>query len=163
MEVLLTSLRDRHKYPRVSFQGLYEKRWGIETYFNQLKNLLEVERFSAKSVMGIEQDFYALIFLSTLTSVLLVDEEMEAENQSQRKGLKYTYQLNRSVSYVTLVDHIVELLLDLDMDLDQVAEEIHQCLRGTLLPVRPGRSPQRANRKPPSQLRFQRYRKRIWS
>jgi len=163
MEVLLTSLRDRKKYPRASFQGLYEKRWGIETYFDQLKNLLEVERFSAKSVIGIEQDFHALIFLSTLTSVLLAEEDNEAEKRSRNRGLKYTYRLNRSVSYVAVIDHIVELLLDFDKDLEEVTTEIRQCLRGTMLPVRPGRRPRRTGRKTSSQLRFQRYRKRIWA
>lgn len=163
MEVLLTSLRDREKYPRVSFQGLYEKRWGIETYFDRLKNLLEVERFSAKSVIGIEQDFHALIFLSTLTSVLLAEEDDKVQKESRTKGLKYTYRLNRSVSYVAVVDHIVQLLLDSDKDLEKVAAEIQRCLRGTMLPVRPGRNPQRTGRKSSSQLRFQRYRKRIWA
>ena len=163
VEVLLTSLRDGGKYPRASFQKLYEKRWGIETYFNQLKNLLEVERFSAKSVIGIEQDFHALIFLSTLTSVLLAEEDHEARNRSRVKGLKYTYRLNRSVSYVAVIDHIVDLLLDFDRDIEEVAAEIRQCLRGTMLPVRPGRHPQRGAKKNASQLRFQWYRKRIWA
>jgi len=163
VEVLMTSLRDRQRYPRASFRRLYEKRWGIETYFDRLKNLLEVERFSARSVIGIEQDFHALIFLSTLTSVLLAEDDDKVRKQSRTKGLKYTYRLNRSVSYVAVVDHIVQLLLDFDRDLEEVTAEIRQCLRGTMLPVRPGRNPQRTGRKTSSQLQFQRYRKRIWA
>ena len=163
VEVLLTSLRNREKYPHASFKGLYEKRWGIETYFDRLKNLLEVERFSAKSVIGIEQDFHGLVFLSTLTSVLLGEEDYEVQQRSRSKGLKYTYRLNRSVSYVAVVDRIVELLLDFDKDVEKVAAEIRRCLRGTMLPVRPGRNPQRTAKKTSSQLRFQRYYKRIWT
>jgi hypothetical protein len=163
VEVLITSLRDRETYPSEEFQGLYEKRWGIETYFDRLKNLLEVERFSAKAVIGIEQDFYGLVFLSTLTSVLLREDEEAAEHQSRIKGLKYTYRLNKSVSYLAVVDHVVELILDLRKSPEQAEEEIRLCLKGTLLPVRPGRKPERTSRKSARQLRFQRYGKRIWA
>jgi len=62
-----------------------------------------------------------------------------------------------------VIDHIVDLLLDFDRDIEEVAAEIRQCLRGTMLPVRPGRHPQRGANKSASQLRFQRYRKRIWA
>lgn len=48
LQVLITSLLDQESYPAGGFKELYEQRWGIETYFNQLKNLLEVERFSLK-------------------------------------------------------------------------------------------------------------------
>jgi hypothetical protein len=163
VEVLLTSLRNRKRYPHGVFQELYGKRWGIETYFDRLKNLLEVERFSAKSVIGIQQDFHALVFLSTMTAVLLREEDEELQRRSRRRGLKYTYRINRAVSYVAVVDHVVELLLDFDKDIDKVTKEIRQCLRGTMLPVRPGRNPQRTEKKTVSQLRYQRYRKRLWA
>jgi len=64
----------------IKFKGLYGKRWGVETYFDWLKNLLEVERFSSRKVVGIEQDFYEIVFLSTLASVLMKEEE-EAEEE----------------------------------------------------------------------------------
>jgi len=85
------------------------------------------------------------------------------QQRSRSKGLKYTYRLNRSVSYVAVVDRIVELLLDFDKDVEKVAAEIRRCLRGTMLPVRPGRNPRRTGKKTSSQLRFQRYYKRIWT
>ncbi|CAG0981089.1 MAG: hypothetical protein OIN86_09635 [Candidatus Methanoperedens sp.] len=58
------------------------KRWGIETFFDRLKNLLEIERFSSKTMIGIEQDFYGLIFFSTFESVLTKEDEEELSKQN---------------------------------------------------------------------------------
>jgi len=163
VEVLMTSLTNATEYPAEEFKGLYEKRWGIETYFDRLKNLLEVERFSSKKVVGIEQDFYGLVFLSTLASVLLKEGEEEAERRSRARGLKYTYKVNRSVCYLTVVDHVVELLLDRGKSPEEAEEEIKLRLTGALIPVRPGRRTERKPRAAAGQLRFQRYGKRTWA
>jgi hypothetical protein len=45
---------------------VYGWREGGETYYDRLKNIFEVERFSGRSVLSIEQDFYGVIFLATL-------------------------------------------------------------------------------------------------
>ena len=95
--------------------------------------------------------------------MLLCEEDREARERSRIKGLKYTYRLNKSVSYVAIVDRIVDLLLDHDKSLEEVNMEIRQCLRGTMLPVRPGRKSERSTKKTSRQLRFQRYGKRIWA
>jgi len=75
IEVLITSLLDEEIYLHRDFKWLYNKRWGIETFFDRLKNLLEIERFSTETIIGMEQDFHALIFLSTFESVLIKEDE----------------------------------------------------------------------------------------
>ncbi len=65
-----TSIQNREDYKVEDFRWLYNKRWGVETYLDRLKNQLEVERFSSGKLIGIEQDFYGIVFLSTLESVL---------------------------------------------------------------------------------------------
>lgn len=163
VEVLMTSLLDRARYPAEAFAELYAKRWGIETHFDRLKNILEVERFSAQSVQGIEQDFHGLVLLSTLASVLLCEEEERVNEQSRARGLKYSYKLNRSVSYATMVDQMVELLLDERKSPAQAHQELLLQLQGVWIPIRPGRRPQRDKRTSSQKLRFQRYGRRIWS
>lgn len=79
-EVLITSLLDQVTYKTEDFKWLYNKRWGIETYLDRLKNQLEIERFSSVKMVGIEQDFYGIVFLSTLESVLI--KETERKNLS---------------------------------------------------------------------------------
>lgn len=160
-EILLTSLLDREKYPAADLRGLYEKRWGIETYFDRLKNLLEVERFSSRKVVGIEQDFYGVVFMSTLASVLLKEEEEEAY-RSRHRGRKYTYKVNRSVCYTALVDQVVELILDGQKSPEEAEQELKLMLRGMWIPERPGRRNERQTTVS-NRLSFHRYRKRIWA
>jgi hypothetical protein len=50
-EVLLTTLLDQGQYPTAEFYQVYGWRWGNETYYNRLKNIVEVERFSGVASM----------------------------------------------------------------------------------------------------------------
>ena len=63
-------------------------------------------------MIGIEQDFYGLIFLSTFESVLAKEDEEELSKHNTEKKLKYEYKINKSVSYSALAEHIAELLLE---------------------------------------------------
>jgi len=161
--MLMSSLLSGETYPAGEFKGLYEKRWGIETYFNRLKNLLEVERFSSKKLTGIEQDFYGIVFLATLASVLSKEEDEKAKEHSQLNGLKYSYKVNRSVCYLALVDHVLELLLNERKTPEQAEEELKMMFAGVLIPERPARQNERRRRLASHRLRFQRYGKRIWA
>jgi hypothetical protein len=40
------------------FKELYYLRWGIEENYKRLKQWVEIENFSGKSVLSIQQDFY---------------------------------------------------------------------------------------------------------
>jgi len=161
VEILMTSLFDRGMYPAGDFKGLYEKRWGIETYFDRLKNLLEVERFSSGKVVGIEQDFYGIVFVSTLASVVCKEED-EAARRSRERGLRYAYKVNRSVCYAAVVDQVLELILDERKGVEEAEAELKLMLRGMWIPERPGRRNERRTTNS-DRLNFQRYRKRIWA
>ena len=50
-EILLTTLRDAAAFPYAVFHGLYAKRWGSETHYDVLKNILEIENFTGKSAL----------------------------------------------------------------------------------------------------------------
>lgn len=163
VEVLLTSLLDKERYPTEEFRELYKKRWGIETYFDRLKNLLEVERFSSKKVIGIEQDFWGVVFLSSLASVLSKEEEEEARAGSRRKGLKYEYKVNMSVCYSAIAECVIDLLLDESKSPEEAEEEIRKMVRMALVPERPGRWSERKPGSTSRKLRFNKYAKRIWS
>jgi len=57
IELLMTSLIEREKYTYECFKALYFKRWGIETYYDRLKNILNLENFSGLTNQAILQDF----------------------------------------------------------------------------------------------------------
>ena len=62
-EILMTSLKDRVKYPHSIFKELYSLCWGVKTFYDELKNKLKAELFSGYSKHSILQDFYASLFV----------------------------------------------------------------------------------------------------
>jgi len=77
-----------------------------------LKNIFAVERFSGRTVRSIEQDFFGVLFLTTLESVLsrAADEELAQESATAQRT--QVARVNHAVSYLALVDHTVALLCD---------------------------------------------------
>src|SRR5665648_31032 len=123
----------------MGFKWLYHKRWCIETYFDRLKNLLDIERFSSKSVHGIEQEFHALIFLSNFESILVKEDNKIIYDENLKKKLKWEYRINKSVSYSTIANFIVDLLLNTDVPTWKVLAKLSEKFKVGLSPVRPGR------------------------
>jgi hypothetical protein len=202
-EVLLTTLVDRQEYKRKEFYEVYGWRWRNETYFDRVKNIFELERFSGTTEQTVRQDFYGILFLASYESALAesAQEEMDDE-QEQKKLLKEQKaaaaaaadattedqlkasrssssssrssrssssssspqppQVNRAVSYVSLLDHTVGLLADSRVEIGDVLDELR-----VLLLTDPVRHPQKRKfppRKPRSlarSLRYQKYGKRL--
>ena len=73
VEVLVTSLLDEYPVSHVMFKELYNLRWGVETLYDRIKNLLTLENFSGTTVEAVKQDFYATMFLCGLEAVLTED------------------------------------------------------------------------------------------
>lgn len=161
MEILLTGLMDKKVYKTEDFGEAYNYRWGVETYFDRLKNQLEIERFSFGKVNNIEQDFYGIVFLSTLESVLSKQEEKAIKDTCQEKGRKYEYKLNKSVSYTAILDHVVEIFLNSDTSSSEVIEKLRKIFKTSLSPIRPGRKVNRKELSESKKLRFHRYGKKI--
>jgi DDE family transposase len=162
-EVLLTTLCDQENYPREEFYQVYGKRWNQESYYDRIKNIFEVERFSGLSKLAIEQDFYGVIFLATLESTLAQSAQAALTAGAQSRPAKAQPQINRAVSYVSLLDHTVALLADPELPLEEVVEQLHRLLQTNPKYNASGRQFDRPPRSPSRSLRNQRYRKRITS
>lgn len=61
---------------------IYQRRWGIETAFEILKNKLQCENFTGIIPDLIEQDIYASIFVFNLSLHLVADSEVAREMQN---------------------------------------------------------------------------------
>ena len=125
-EYLLTTLLDSEQFSYDAFQGLYAKRWGSETNYDVLKNILEIE------------NFYATVLTNNIQGLIQweLDEEIDADNQS--KARKYQYQLNKNVSIGLLKDTLVTLLLE-GGDLQSFYSSVKQQMKRNIVPIRPGR------------------------
>jgi Transposase DDE domain len=160
-EVLLTTLCDRQRYPTAEFYQVYGWRWGNETYYDRLKNIFEVERFSGLNQRAIEQDFYAMVFLTTLESVLTKSAQTTLNERDEQRQTQTDARVNRALSYVSLCDRVVALLADPRQDLETIRDELHQLFQQTPMRHKPGRKYPRIKRAHSMKLRFIKYFKRI--
>lgn len=135
VELLLTSLVDEQQFPNDIFKHLYGLRWGIETYVDELKNLLQVEKFSGYKEQVIQQDFYCALLVSNLQSLLI--SEMEQQVSDTYAHRKYQYKVNTNLSYGFLKNRIIEIFLD--QHPNHILASLRQLLLEHVIPIRPGR------------------------
>lgn len=160
-EVLLTTLCDRQKYPRKEFYTVYGWRWGDETYYDRIKNIFEVERFSGATEQVIRQDFFGVIFLSTLESVLAKRAQEVLSQRDKARATETQGKVNRAVSYVSLVDEAVGLLLDERVHIEDALDRLYQLFQKNPTRHRAGRKYERLKLKHSRKLRYHRYKKRL--
>ncbi|MFB9331167.1 IS4 family transposase, partial [Paenibacillus aurantiacus] len=111
-EILITNLSS-DELPYEASRELYNKRWGIETRFNELKNKFEIENFSAQKPLSIEQDFLATIFLSNIASIMEEDADTELKESQRTQTLKYDeYRINKAILIGKMRDPLIAILLE---------------------------------------------------
>jgi hypothetical protein len=139
IEVLATSLLDAQAVPAAALKTRYGWRWGGETYYDRLKNIFEVERFSGRTVRSIEQDFFGMIFLTTLESSLSKPADAELAQGSAAAQRTHVAQVNHAVSYLALVDYTVALLLNPPGTVEDTWATLHFLFTTNPTLHRPGR------------------------
>ena len=159
IEMLITNL-GRKSFKFGDFQTLYRLRWGIETKYNTLKNKLDIEIFSGKTIVTILQDFYATMFLSNIAaSIKTESDELICEDNSG-KNLKREYITNENILIGKLKDKLIMILLNNNADkrallLDRLIMQVSRH-RTAIVPdrcfVRPSTSHKRACCKPKKAL-----------
>lgn len=138
--ILLTSLLDSQKYPTTMFKDLYFLRWGIKTFFDELKNKLKVEYFTGYSKISIQQDFFCAIFISNLQ--LIIVNDLQEESKIINKDKKYDQKINTNLSYVFFKNRILELLFK-EALLEQVFSDLESLFLKNTIPIRPNRNNKR--------------------
>lgn len=149
VEILLTSCICKATYPYNIFKELYFKRWGIEESYKFIK-AIEIENFSGKSTLAIEQDFHATVLVANSHALLLLETQQEIKDSQQviegeyscykNKKRKYEYCVNKRVSIEGLKNEFVRVLLDPHSDVIRFCTKIKQIMKKDLIPKRPGRS-----------------------
>lgn len=160
-EVLLTTLCDQKKYRSKEFYKVYGWRWRDETYYDRIKNIFELERFSGLSEESIKQDFYGVIFLATLESVLSRETEREMQAMAAERETKTMPQINHAISYVALVGEVGKLLSDPTVSVKETLRELKHLFQTNPTRVRKGRKYVRKKTSPTTKLRYHRYNKRV--
>jgi hypothetical protein len=160
-EVLLTTLCDQKEYRRKEFYEVYGWRWGDETYYDRLKNIFEIERFSGLSEESIKQEFYGVLFLATLESVLSCETETEMQEAAIERETKTKPQVNHAVSYLALSREVASLLGDREKSVKEILRELKHLFGQNPTRVRKGRKYERKTSSHAIKLRYHRYTKRV--
>jgi hypothetical protein len=160
-EVLLTTLCDVKKYPRKEFFKVYGWRWRDETFYDRVKNIFELERFSGLNEESIKQDFYGVVFLASLESVLSRETEIKMQESASERETKTVPQVNHAVSYVALVGQVASLLADPKASVEETLRELKHLFKTNPTRVRKGRKYERKKLTHAHKLRYHRYSKRV--
>lgn len=144
VETLVTSLMEESLE---MLKELYSLRWGIETQYHVLKHVLQIENFSGYSTLAIKQDFYATIYLSNLAAGFLFDDRHQQESepdQVEEATVKYEYKVNRNELYGILKNRLITaVMMENPEERIKIFDRIMDRIRRNMVPVRPGRSPER--------------------
>jgi len=119
----------------------YYKRWQVEIGYDILKNKLQVENFTGRTQITIEQDFHAQIYVFNLLQDIKADANRKVKEDSKRKELKYEYQTNLN----TLAGYLKNILVGIMFIEDEEEKrELYDIIirkaKKDLVPIKPNRS-----------------------
>jgi hypothetical protein len=134
-EYLLTSLEQSV----AALRELYHQRWGVETGLDFYKNVLQLENFSAKTELGVQQDFQAHLLAANLSALLVADANRELELEQAHKHNKHGYKVNRAVALGLVKDNLAGLLLG-KQSAEEIYDRIKQKIKRRQEAIRPNRS-----------------------
>lgn len=137
-EYILTSLTDKDLYSYDEIFKLYGMRWNVEEAYKFYKNVAQIENFSGKSKIAIEQEFYATILACNMSAIIMLEAQEEIELAQADKSLKWEYKVNRNMLMGILKNEIVDVLLS-GKDLNEYCEKLKIRIKKNLVPIRPGR------------------------
>ena len=136
VEVLITNLIDSDKYDVGVFKSLYHLRWGIEENYKRLKQWVEIENFSGKSALSVQQDFYAKIVAANLTSLMANASQKKVKKNTAELKLKYNINFAQALS--KMKHRIVQLILNHKLDVGSLIDRTIEYISRTIESVRPG-------------------------
>ena len=125
-ETIFTNL-DRDNFPPKVIKELYNKRWGIETSFRELKYAIGLNAFHAKKRNSIIQEIYARLILYNFS------ERIIRKIKIKHLNTKYSYQINFTRAF-----HIVREFLNKKGRMN--LPDVESLIAKEILPIRPGRS-----------------------
>jgi hypothetical protein len=129
------------KNQKLRFKKLYFLRWPVEVKYDIVKNKLQLENFNTRTVEGIQQDFYAAMYLTNIAAAAQKDVQEDIENARKDKGNKYRYKANLNEIIGVLKDRFVFALAQDSQDEQKaMIDLIIQEIKRHVVPIRPNRS-----------------------
>jgi len=142
--VFVTNLTNKTRYKRIDIILLYRKRWGVETLYNRVKNLLCLEKFHAKSYNGIMQEIFANLLAISLTAVAVsaVVQQDKLDPEVELPNFKNATEVVRRHLF-TIIDQRIT-----GQKPKSVVKQIIKEVRAVMYKIRPNRSHARVSMQP---------------
>ena len=144
VEVLATNILDGGVLQTSDFMELYARRWGIETYYDVLKNRLSLENFTWLTALASKQDFYATVFLANYEAMLVYDTNLELQEKAEDN--KYAQQVNKAQSFNAIKHKAFDIFYS-NKNLSKQMKQLEELFAINPVPIRPNRqTPPRLDR-----------------
>ena len=124
---------------------IYFLRWGIETAYDGLKNLLAMNNISSKTRLTVYQDFYAILAIFNLAAFASYAADSQITQRRADKHNKYEYKASRYTILAILKPDLPLLLYSRSAYLRRkLLRNILVALPARPVPARNNRSPDRS-------------------
>jgi len=139
MEILATNLHEA-EIEYEAFKELYNKRWGVETKYKELKQKLETENFSGRLVDNVKQDFYAMMTVANMVASFVRQANQKAKKSREGQGNKYEYQVNINHAIGIYKDQWIRVIIEDDeVARRHLMKELIRNMERRVVPIRPNR------------------------
>ena len=125
-ECLATSL-SKELFSVNDLKKIYQKRWGIETGFRELKHIMGMSAFHSKQENSILQEVYARLIMYNYSMLITGRIQIKKKNLKNELQINYTQAIRICQHYFRQLDF-------------NVLYDIETTIQRFLLPVRPHRS-----------------------
>jgi hypothetical protein len=143
VEMLATNITSK-RFGAEDFKKLYFMRWPIETKYSVIKKKLQLENFSARTVDGIKQEFFASMYLANFLACAAFDSQPDITKNRNGKGNKYEYKANLNELIGILKDRLVKAMPQKDPNMrSEIVRQILEDAKHYVVPIRPNRRTKR--------------------
>lgn len=110
-ELLLTNIEDKN-FTIEDFKKLYNLRWGIETNYNTMKNRLNIENYTGKRKITIQQDIYSKFLKYNIFQYYETYFNLLINKTKRQKGIKTEYKVNQAHLIRKLKKYLPTMILN---------------------------------------------------
>jgi hypothetical protein len=140
IEILLTSLTDEVCFSTEDLSDLYRGRWSsMEEGYKRQKITMQLENFSGKTALSIEQEFWATLTVGNIIELGCIGIE-----GPWIPGNLPEKQVNRSVVFGSMRDMTMQVILGMKT-VAEVEDKMRKVAKRLMIKVRPDRKFSRAN------------------
>jgi hypothetical protein len=144
--IFVTSLLDDNRYSNRAIRELYRERWGIETLYNRIKNVIQVEKFHSRSWQGVQREIYAHLVVLSLAALIDVEASRQLRLDRRKASTSFKFAVNAvKRNFTALLGSATNLSKG---ELDNLVDTMIADASRLVVRKRPGRNYPRVSRQP---------------